>query len=107
MQNGFKLNDAALKEALDASPSDRRLTPDRIEAAIASEQYIVIPETCLTICVLTMQNGFNVSAEAACADKANFNKEIGRTVARRNALNQVWPLEGYLLKQRIFEEDGA
>ena len=39
--------------------------------------------------------------------KANFNKEIGRTVARRNALNQVWPLEGYLLKQRIFEEDGA
>jgi len=101
------MNGTDLKAALDASPSDRRLTPERIEAVISKEEFFVMPDSCLTICVITMRNGFSVAASAACADPANFDAEIGRTVSRRNALNQVWPLEGYLLKQRVFEEDTA
>lgn len=101
------MTDPTLKAALDASPSDRRLTPERVEAAVKGTEFYVVRGSCLTICVITMRNGFSVAASAACADPANFDPEIGRTVSYNNALKQVWPLEGYLLKQRVFEEDTA
>lgn len=83
--------------------NDNRLTPDKIEATIKNEEYFLVDGTCLTICVLTLQNGFQVTGNAACVDPANFNAEIGRKVARTKAINEIWPLEGYLLKQRLFE----
>ena len=58
----------------------------------------------LTFCVLTLKNGFTVTGESACASSENFDAEIGRKIARENAVNKVWMLEGYLLKQRLYEE---
>ncbi len=80
-----------------------RLTPELIDAAIAGEQYHVFDGSCLTVCCLTLQNGFTVSGESACASPANFNAEIGRKIARENARQKIWALEGYLLKQRLFD----
>lgn len=80
-----------------------RLTPELIDAQIASEQYHVFDGTCLTVCCLTLQNGFTVVGESACASPKNFNAEIGRKISRENAREKIWSLEGYLLKQRIFE----
>lgn len=57
----------------------------------------------LTFCVLVMKNGFTVTGESACASPENFDAEIGRKIARQNAVNKIWLLEGYLLKQRLFE----
>lgn len=57
----------------------------------------------LTICVLVLKNGFTVIGKSACASPENFDAEIGRKVARADAINQVWPLEGYLLKQMLHE----
>lgn len=57
----------------------------------------------LTICVLRLENGFTVLGKSACADPAKFNEEIGRKIALDDAINQVWALEGYLLKQAMFE----
>lgn len=57
----------------------------------------------LTFCVLILRNGFIVTGESACASPENFNAEIGRKIAFENARNKIWHLEGYLLKQRIFE----
>lgn len=58
----------------------------------------------LTFCVLMLENGFTVTGESACASPENFDPEIGRKIARENAVNKIWPLEGYLLKQRLYEE---
>ena len=80
-----------------------RLKPDDIDAAIASEQYHVFPDTCLTVCCLTLQNGFHVTGESACASPENFDQEIGQTVARNQARDKIWSLEGYLLMQNLFE----
>lgn len=80
-----------------------RLCPADIDAAIASEDYHVFPGTTLTVCCLTLKNGFNVTGESAAASPENFNEEIGRKIARENARNKIWPLEGYLLKQRLSE----
>ena len=58
----------------------------------------------LTFCVITLKNGFTVTGESACASPENFDPEIGRKIARQNAVAKIWPLEGYLLKQRFNEE---
>jgi len=80
-----------------------RLTPDLIDDTIVDEAFHVFEETMLTVCCLTLVNGFTVSGESACASPENFNIEIGQKIARENARNKIWALEGYLLKQRLFE----
>lgn len=55
----------------------------------------------LTFCVITLKNGFTVTGESACASPENFDAEIGRKIARQNAVNKIWQLEGYLLKQEL------
>lgn len=79
-----------------------RLTPDLIESKIVKEEYHLLTDV-LTVCVLTLENGFTVTGESACTSLANYNKEIGDRIARDNAKEKIWVLEGYLLKQKLFE----
>ena len=78
-----------------------RIAPDKIDETIKDELYHVFGETCLTVCCLVLQNGFTVTGESACASPENFDAEIGRKIARENARNKIWALEGYLLKDAI------
>ncbi|MBY4639596.1 hypothetical protein K6L44_06220 [Gluconacetobacter entanii] len=80
-----------------------RLTPEEIDGVIADEQYWIAPGKTLTICVLTLRNGFTVTGESACASPENFDEELGRKIARKNAREKIWPLEGYLLRQRLHD----
>ena len=80
-----------------------RLTPSDIDAVMEKEQYHVFEGTTLTVCCLTLKNGFTVTGESASASPENFDEEIGRKIALQNARNKIWPLEGYLLKQRLYE----
>ena len=80
-----------------------KITPERLEEVITKEEYHVFPGNCLTVCVLTLKNGFTVTGESACASPENFDEEIGRSIARRNAKDKIWALEGYLLKQKLYE----
>ena len=66
-------------------------------------EYYVVPKTTTTICSLVLMNGFVVNGESAAASKENFDVEIGKKVAYENAREQIWKLEGYLLKQKLFE----
>ena len=59
------------------------------------------PLQLLTFCVLVLKNGFTVTGESACVSPENFNAVTGREVARENAVNKVWMLEGYLLKSSL------
>ena len=78
-----------------------RLDPAHIDAQIKMEDYYVFPGTTMTVCALTLQNGFVVIGESAAASPENFNKEIGQTIARRNARERIWALEGYLLRTQL------
>ena len=89
------------KEIQDKNLNAPRLTPDMIDAVIKDEDYHVFDKTCLTVCCLTLQNGFTVTGESACASPENFDAEIGRKIARNNARDKIWALEGYLLKQKL------
>lgn len=105
-----------------------RVTPADVEANIASEHYFtaehgrngamavdayygretplpddadIAPLRLLTFCVLVLRNGFTVTGESACASPENFDAEIGRKIARQNAVAKLWPLMGYALKERL------
>lgn len=82
-----------------------RLTPQHIDDQIVGEQFYVFPGTTLTICALTLQNGFHVVGESAAASAENFDVEIGRKIARDNARNKIWALEGYLLRSNLAERE--
>ena len=78
-----------------------RLNPQHIDNTIAGEQYHIFSGTTLTVCCLTLRNGFTVTGESAAASPENFDVEIGRKIARQNAREKIWALEGYLLKQSL------
>lgn len=78
-----------------------RLNPTHIDAQIVGEAYHVFPGTTLTVCALTLRNGFLVVGESAAASPANFDAEIGRKIARDNARGKIWALEGYLLRSKL------
>ena len=58
----------------------------------------------LTFCVLVLQNGFTVTGESACASPENFDAEIGRRIARENAVQKIWPLLGFRLRDKLAQE---
>lgn len=89
------------KEIIAKGLTAPRVTPERLEEVIKDEAYHVFPGTLLTVCCLTLANGFTVIGESACASPANFNEELGRKIAREHAKQKIWPLEGYLLRQKL------
>lgn len=120
------MNDKDIEqEILAKGKTAARVTPAGVQANIVGEHYFTASEgvqaalhkqddltrltgahgelALLTFCVLVLKNGFTVTGESACASPENFDAEIGCKIARQNAVNKIWPLEGYLLKQQLFE----
>ena len=117
------MNDQQIEQEIQAKGlTAPRVTPADIEANITSEFYFTAADGVegasghrpnsvragtalglLTFCVLVLRNGFTVTGESACASPENFDAELGRKIARHNAINKVWPLMGYHLKQELSE----
>lgn len=97
------MNDLEIeKEIVDKGLTAPRITPAHIEECIVKEQYHVFEGTTFTSCLLTLKNGFTVHGESACASPENFDVELGKKIARENAKNKIWMLEGYLLRQTLY-----
>jgi hypothetical protein len=78
-----------------------RVTLADIEREVLAEQFHVFDGTMLTVCCLTLKNGFTVTGESACASPENFDAEIGRKIARQNAVVKIWPLLGFRLRDEL------
>ncbi|MCF1437228.1 MAG: hypothetical protein LPD71_00225 [Shewanella sp.] len=97
------MNEEAIEqELLEKGLNAPRLTPSHIDKTIARAEYYVFPGSCTTVCQLTLNNGYTVIGYSACASPENFDKAIGEKVAYTNARDEVWPLEGYLLKDALY-----
>jgi len=122
------MNDQAIEQEIQAKGKTApRVTPADIDANIASAHYFTAKDgvigdlftsglidepnghnlppalPLLTFCVLTLRNGFTVTGESACASPENFDAGIGRKIARDNAVQKIWPLMGYALKQQMHQ----
>lgn len=118
------MNDQAIEQEIQAKGlAAPRVTPDDVEAAIASEHYFTAREAAeygpgsrnlltaptglpaalslLTFCVLVLKNGFTVTGESACASPENFDAAIGRKIAREKAVDKVWTLLGFELRTKL------
>ena len=89
------------KEIQDKGLNAPRLTPQDIDGVIVDEDYHVFPGTTVTACLLKLRNGYSVLGESASVSADNFDEAIGRKIARENARNKIWQLEGYLLRQAL------
>lgn len=102
------------QDILDKGLTAPRVTPADVEAAISCEHFFTAGQAAeaagqpqhksldlLTFCVLVLRNGFTVTGESACASPENFDAEIGRKIARANAVNKIWPLLGYELRTKL------
>lgn len=114
-------NDSIEQEIQSKGLTAPRVTQADLEAEIASEHYftaedgaaMVIPPhengnpglppqlSLLTFCVLVLKNGFTVTGESACVSPENFNRQLGQRIARLNAVQKVWPLLGFRLRDQL------
>ena len=82
-----------------------KVTLELLHSKIVGEEYLVSSSKKSTICVLSLANGFEVRGESGVVDPANYNEEIGNRIARENAVNKIWLLEGYLLQEQLYQEN--
>lgn len=80
------------------------LTSKSIIDKIQQVQYYVFPNTTLTICCLTLDNGYAVTGDSACVDPKEFDKDLGESIAYTNAVNKLWSLESYLKKEALHND---
>jgi hypothetical protein len=93
------LDELTLREWAEKGPGEK-ITQEYISGRIADVKHFTHPiVSTLTICAVTLDNGFTVVGESACADPVNFNAELGRELAFRNAFQKLWPLFGFLLSE--------
>lgn len=107
-----------------------KLTLDDIKAAIVSEHYFTAGQgdaravedaafsggafhasasrhtphelDLVTVCVLLLRNGAKVTGvNHGPVSAANFDPLVGREMARKNAIDKVWELEGYAMRERL------
>lgn len=92
------------KEAIAKNLNAPRIKPEQIDALIVGEEYHVFGGK-TTVCCLTLQNGFHVTGDASAVSVENFDEQMGRKVSRVKARAKIWPLAGYTLQQREFENE--
>jgi len=86
-----------------------RLSPDDLKKAIVSEEYVfhtVANGAFLTWCILVLENGYTVVGDpSVCVSIENNNEKVGKQVAYNNSFDKLWPLEGYKLKEKLYQEN--
>lgn len=99
--NSLEVSDA---QAAAVQKTPHRVTLESLNALVATEQY-VHPDAAphVTICILTLTSGFVLVGHSAPADPGNFNAQLGREFARNECIRQMWPLEGYRLRNTLAE----
>lgn len=84
-----------------------RVTESMIDQEIEKAECLVFPGTTVTICCLTLKNGYTVIGKSACAHPDNFDQEIGQNLAIQDAKEQMWALLGFRLRDSITEQNSA
>jgi len=79
-----------------------KITKQWIKDKIRKADYTRIPDSTVTICNITLENGFSVRGESACIDPANFDEWTGADLAFKDAFEKLWQLEGYLLAEGLW-----
>lgn len=100
-------------QVTDAQSARVQKTPHRVSLEDISAKILEVDyvrpslDPTLTICLVKMQNGFIVIGKSAPADPNNFDRDLGEKFAFEDAVRQIWPLEGYALRERLLSGEGV
>ena len=74
-----------------------KLTPAYIAAQVLTCAFDY--DGTFTTCTITTKHGTKHVGTSGCLDPANYNRETGEQIAHKNALDQLWALEGYFFSK--------
>lgn len=107
-----RTDDSAIEQEIKAKGlTAPRVTPYDIETSIVGVEYVKhvsLAGQVLRWAVITTRNGFAVTGRPSVAvSPENDDAAIGEKVAKANAVNELWPLLGYALKERLANANTA
>lgn len=82
-----------------------RVTLELLKSKVDTVDYV--RSGVMTIAIMTLRNGYVLIGKSAPADAGNYDQQLGRQFAYEDALRQLWPLEGYLLREQLFLHHGG
>ena len=89
-------------ESKKVQKTEHRVSLDSMLEKIVDEEYFwpaCIPHA--TICILVTNNGYALVGKSVPADAENYDKDLGMKFAKEDCIRQMWPLEAYLLRERL------
>jgi hypothetical protein len=99
------MNNEELQQRLETLPSNYRVQESEITKMIEeSKQESQTFWGKEMVISFKLKCGFTVTGRSACVDPANFNKEIGIALCKKDAVKQLWQLEGYRKQWQWFEQ---
>lgn len=106
------MNDVEIEKMItDKGLNAPRVTLENLHKKIKGVEivkHVTVSGSILRWAVLEMENGFSVTGKpSASVSPENDNAEIGEEIAITNAQNEVWALEGYLLKESLSKTKSA
>jgi hypothetical protein len=91
-----------------------RVSLDSMKAKIAGYSFFTIGDALrgmdqpvmpafdiITVCAMVLENGYTLIGKSAPASPENFNAELGKNIAFDDCIRQMWPLEGYALREKL------
>lgn len=98
--------DAQIEQAIQvAGLTAPRVKPEDLTANIVDTEFVTHVSKggqVLRWAILTTASGYAVVGKPSVSvSPANDNEQIGREVAYENSRNELWPLMGYALKERL------
>lgn len=101
----YKAPRISLKDIEDEIQTVAYTTGDKfmMHATIVERNDKTVPPDAhtVTICMVTMKNGWMLVGMSAPASPENFDAAHGRKLAYDRCIMQIWPLMGYMLKEQL------
>ena len=80
----------------------KTVSMNQIDNIMDNSEFVVFHKVFDKQCIVVakLPNGFTIVGESACVDPTMYDEAIGEALAKKNIVNRLWELEGYLLQNK-------
>ena len=91
----------SLQEQFEEQGKTLYVTKEMVDDEILSAQYYQFDGTTVTVCCVTLKNGFTLVGKSACANPDNFERALGESLAFEDARQQCFAFLGFRLRDNM------
>ena len=85
-----KRDRVSLQERFIAEGKTNFVTTENVDASIINDEDHHFEGSNVTVCWLTLANGFTIVGQSACVNPDNFDPKLGRELALDDAKQQIY-----------------